>query len=63
MIQNTAVQTRNDGKLFSSMLAEVQCFEEMLRDLEGESVSVDDAIGLISGIQRDIVQLYRAAQP
>jgi hypothetical protein len=53
--------TRKDEKLFSSLLAEVSSFQEALETLEGESVSIEEAIGLISGIQRDIVQLYRAA--
>ena len=52
----------NDEKLFSSLLGEVKCLKETLEILEGESVSIDEAIGLIGGIQRDIVQMYRAAQ-
>jgi len=60
--EQTSQQLRSDERLFSSLLAEVQCFQELVDALEGESVSLDDAVGLIGGIQRDIVQLYRAAQ-
>ena len=49
-----------DQKLSSSLLEEVYRFEEVLNAVENESISTDEAIGLISGIQRDIVQLYRA---
>ena len=52
----------NDEKLFSSLLGEINCIQELLDVLEGESVSLDEAVGLVGGIQRDIVQLYRAAQ-
>jgi hypothetical protein len=53
---------KSDEKLFSSLLGEVHSFQEALDTLEGESVSLEDVIGLVSGIQRDIVQLYRATQ-
>jgi len=52
-----------DERLFSSLLAEVHHFEELLEVLEGESCSIEEAIGMVNGIQRDIVQLYHAAQP
>ncbi len=53
---------KKDEKLFSSLLGEIGCIQELLDVIEGESVSIEEAVGLISGIQRDIVQLYRAAQ-
>ncbi len=52
----------NDEKLFSSLLGEISFIKETLDILEDESVSVEEAIGLIGGIQRDLVQIYRAAQ-
>jgi hypothetical protein len=61
MFEHVSRQDRSDERLFSNMLAEVRCIEELVVALESESVTIDDAIGLISGIQRDIVQLYRAA--
>ena len=51
-----------DKRLFSKMLDEVMSLQELLGIVEDESVSVEDAIGLVSGIQRDIVTLYRAAR-
>ena len=51
----------NDEKLFTSLLEEVHCFQEAIDTMEEESVTIEEAMNLISGIQRDIVQLYRAA--
>ena len=51
-----------DEKLFASLLGEVSCIKETLDVLEQETVSDDEVLGLIGGIQRDIIQLYRAAQ-
>lgn len=62
MEQRTFQTSANDEKLFSSLLGEINCIQELLDVLEGESVSLDEAVGLVGGIQRDIVQLYRAAQ-
>jgi hypothetical protein len=52
----------SDRKIFSSLLSEVHCLQEVLNILEQESVSIDEAVSLVSGIQRDIVQLYRSVQ-
>jgi len=54
--------TGSDQKLFSSLLGEIHSIQEMLNVLEDESVTVDEAVSMVGGIQRDIVQLYRAAQ-
>lgn len=52
----------SDPKLFSALLGEVYFISEILDALEGESVTIEDAMGMIGGLQRDIIQLYRAAQ-
>jgi hypothetical protein len=62
MKEITGEKFGRDQKLFSSLLGEIFCLQETLDALEGESVSLDEAVGLVGGIQRDIVQLYRAAQ-
>jgi hypothetical protein len=58
----TAESSGSDQKLFSILLGEIKCIQEILDVLEGESVTIDEAVSLVSGIQRDIVQLYRTAQ-
>ncbi len=58
----TSDRSTGDQKLFSALLGEISCISEMLETLEGESVSMEDAVGMIRGLQRDIIQLYRAAQ-
>jgi len=62
MPETTSETSGSDKKLFSTLLGEIACLQEMLDILEGESVSVEEALNLVGGIQRDIVQLYRAAQ-
>jgi len=55
--------SHRDQELFNHLLAEVTCLQETIQALETDSVSLEDTVGLISGIQRDIVHLYRASQP
>jgi hypothetical protein len=62
METNVAKTSGSDQKLFSSLLGEISYLQEILNFLEGESVTADEAVSLVGGIQRDIVQLYRAAQ-
>ena len=52
----------HDTQLLSGLLGEVGCIQEILDALERETVSIDDAVSYVAGIQRDIVQLYRSAQ-
>ena len=62
MSQTMTTVADRDQKLFHSLLAEVNFLQERLDALEREPTSMEDVMALIGGIQRDIVQLYRASR-
>jgi len=52
----------NDQVIVSNLLGEIASIQELLVVLENEPVSDDEAFRFVSGLQRDIVQLYRTVQ-
>ena len=52
----------SDQELYRSLLGEIDHMEEILAVFEEESISLEEALGLIGGIQRDVAHLSRAAQ-
>jgi hypothetical protein len=55
-------KTQKNQKLYSALLEEIYSMTEMVKALEEESTTLEDVLGMVGGLQRDIIQLYRTAQ-